>query len=117
MSLRPPSRSWPQTGGSLQDPQEFATRTLGGWGGLLYSVAVSISAMGALNANTFATAILAVRASQRGYLPSMLANSHCAGVKHEDGYLDAKLPVVMSGLAKWLAARTRRLRWNHSVPV
>jgi solute carrier family 7 (L-type amino acid transporter), member 6 len=54
--------------------QEFARHTLGSWGGVLFSIVVSMSAMGALNANVFATAKLCVSASHRNYFPPVLAN-------------------------------------------
>ncbi|KAL0779696.1 hypothetical protein CaCOL14_004180 [Colletotrichum acutatum] len=47
---------------------EFANRILGTWAGLLFCVIVSISAMGALNSNVFATAKLVVVARLAAYM-------------------------------------------------
>ena len=45
-----------------------------------------MSAMGALNANVFATAILCVTASRRGYFPRIFANMHYARGTSESDY-------------------------------
>ncbi|SPN97249.1 uncharacterized protein DNG_00763 [Cephalotrichum gorgonifer] len=65
---------------------EFARQTLGEWGGVLLCVMVSISAMGALNANIFSTAKIAVTASEVGYFPAILANLHCKSAKDESAF-------------------------------
>ena len=53
--------------------QEFETHVLDSLGGLLCSLMISVSAMGALNANVFATGRLCVAASQRRYFPKILS--------------------------------------------
>lgn len=53
--------------------QEFGTRVFGSVGGSIYSLLVATSAMGALNANVYATGRLYVSASRRGYLPRFLS--------------------------------------------
>lgn len=81
---------------------------------------VSISAMGALNANTFATAKLAVTAAEVGYFPDVLANAHCSSVRDEPQHIDAALswaPRWLVAPAQWCAAATRRLRWQDHVPM
>lgn len=100
--------------------QDFARQTLGEWGGVLLSLMVSISAMGALNANTFATAKLAVTASEVGYFPAVLANLHAESAKDEVSYLEDAMPWAPRP-ARWLvakfAASTRGLRWRENVPM
>lgn len=81
---------------------------------------VSISAMGALNANTFATAKLAVSASEVGYFPAILANLHVEDAKDEPAYFAELLswaPWPAKGMMTWFAGRTRRLRWHGEVPM
>jgi hypothetical protein len=93
---------------------------LGPWGGIIFSIVVSISAMGALNANVFATAKLCVAASRRNYFPPVLANLHCASAKDEADYLERRLrilPAVMRKFIVGLADSTTGLRWQRSVPV
>ncbi len=93
---------------------------MGPWGGLVFSVVVSISAMGALNSNVFALAKICVAASHRNYFPLILANLHCRSVKDEADYLDkifVAVPAVIRrglfGFSNW----TQSLRWHRSVPV
>ncbi|KAI1754627.1 amino acid/polyamine transporter I [Xylaria castorea] len=96
---------------------EFANRTIGAWGGLVFTIVVSISAMGAVNANIFAVTRLCVAAAQRAYFPLMLANLHCCTARDEASYFRRTLawPFRLPVLA--LARLTRRLRWEYSVPV
>ena len=104
----------------LTPTQEFARRTLGSWGGLLFSIVVSTSAMGALNANVFATAKLCVVASRRAYFPAVLANLHCESAKDEPEYLADRLrswPSPARGLVMLFARATSQLRWQNSVPM
>lgn len=96
--------------------QEFARHTLGPAFGVVFSVVVSISALGALNANIFATSKLCVAASHRAYFPRMVANLHCASAREEAHYLDETLPFFKGG-AIWLAEVTQDLRWNNAVPM
>jgi L-type amino acid transporter 6 len=106
--------------GSSTVAVEFAHRTLGSWGGLLFSTIVSISAMGALNANVFATAKLCVSASRRSYFPPALANLHCASAKDEPGYLEHSLrglPAPVRVVVVAFADATRQLRWGKAVPM
>lgn len=96
---------------------EFARRVVGGWGGLIFSVVVAISAMGALNANLFATSKLCVAASHRNFFPSVLANLHCNTAHDEAAYLEQSLPLVVRLPVLLLARMTRNLRWQRSVPI
>ncbi|KAJ2989752.1 hypothetical protein NUW58_g2474 [Xylaria curta] len=96
---------------------EFANRTIGAWGGLTFTVVVAISAMGAVNANMFGAARLCVAAAQRAYLPLVLANLHCRTARDEASYFRRTLPWQFRLPVMVLARLTRRLRWEHSVPV
>lgn len=81
---------------------------------------VSVSAMGALNANTFATAKLAVTASEVGYFPRILANLHAESAKEETAYLAEAMawaPQPVGRVVEWFAASTRVLRWKEKVPM
>ncbi|KAJ2897479.1 large neutral amino acids transporter small subunit 1 [Zalerion maritima] len=99
---------------------EFARRTFGGWGGILLSVIISISAMGALNSNIFATAKICVKASHRAYFPKIIANFHCATPRDEVDYINETLWMLPKTL-RWPFIRaseaTRKLRWHKSVPL
>jgi len=97
--------------------QDFANRTIGSWGGLIFSVVVATSAMGAANANMFAIGKLSVAASQRAYFPPILANLHCCTARDEASYLARALPWPVRLPVLVLARLTRRLRWEHSVPM
>ncbi|GAP84093.1 putative large neutral amino acids transporter small subunit 1 [Rosellinia necatrix] len=96
---------------------EFANRTIGAWGGFVFTVVVAVSAMGAVNANMFSVAKLCVAAAQRAYFPPVLANSHCCTEQEEQPYFCRALawPFRLPVLA--VVRLTRRLRWEHSVPV
>lgn len=78
---------------------------------------VAISAMGALNANVFATAKLVVAGSHRNYFPSILANLHCHTARDEEAYLDKQVPWIFRLPVKGFAKLTRELRWAQSVPL
>lgn len=93
---------------------------VGSWAGILFSIIVSISAMGALNANVFATARLCVAASHRSYFPRILANLHCLSEKDEAEYLEHNfrmLPSFLRGGVTKFARWTESLRWHRSVPM
>lgn len=83
----------------------------------MFSVVVAISAMGALNANVFATAKLCVAASHRNYFPAILANLHCSTARDEAAYFDETLPWVFRVPVMLFARLTRNVRWQRSVPV
>ncbi|CAJ2507733.1 Uu.00g089190.m01.CDS01 [Anthostomella pinea] len=70
---------------------EFARRTVGGWGGLVFSVVVALSAMGALNANVTA--------------------------RDEAAYFRQTLPWMVRLPVQVFARATRDLRWEQSVPI
>lgn len=85
---------------------------------------MSASALGALNANVFATSRLCVTAAHRGYFPAILANLHCSSEADEAKYLEQALvglkrPVfsVLKTGVTWFAKATRELRWRRGVPV
>ncbi|KZL68063.1 large neutral amino acids transporter small subunit 1 [Colletotrichum tofieldiae] len=99
---------------------EFANRVLGNWAGLLFCLVVSVSAMGALNSNVFATAKLVVVASHRGYFPAILANLHCGHEKDEAGCVDeylSSLPRLVKGPITGFLSWTQNRRWRGNVPV
>ncbi|KAI0525653.1 amino acid/polyamine transporter I [Xylaria bambusicola] len=96
---------------------EFANRTIGAWGGLIFTIVVAISAMGAVNANLFAVAKLCVAASQRAYFPPILANLHCCAARDEEAYFRRALSWPFRPPVLLFVRLTRRLRWEHSVPV
>lgn len=100
----------------LRAVQEFARQTLGAAFGIIFSVVVSLSALGSLNANIFATSKLCVQASLRTYFPRALANQHCASARDEADYLDETLPFCRGGVVL-LAKLTQDLRWNQAVPM
>ncbi|WQF79700.1 Putative amino acid/polyamine transporter I [Colletotrichum destructivum] len=99
---------------------EFANRILGNWAGLVFCLVVSVSAMGALNSNVFATAKLVVVASQRGYFPAILANLHCSHEKDEAACVDeymASLPRLAKVPIKCFLSWTQNRRWRRNVPL
>ncbi|KAI0205379.1 amino acid/polyamine transporter I [Astrocystis sublimbata] len=96
---------------------EFANRTIGPWGGLIFTIAVAVSAMGAVNANIFAVTRLCVAAAQRAYFPLILANSHCCTAQDEDAYFHRTLAWPLRLPVLGLAKLTRKLRWDYSVPI
>ena len=81
---------------------------------------VSASAMGALNANVFATARPVVAASNRNYFPGILANRHFSDVAKESDYYRgalAKIPSPLVTLIVKFAKATHTLRLEKQVPV
>ncbi|KAI1152525.1 amino acid/polyamine transporter I [Nemania diffusa] len=96
---------------------EFANRTIGPWGGIIFTIVTAVSAMGAVNANMFGVVKLCVAAAQRAYFPLAMANMHCYTARDEASYFRRtivwpfRLPVL------FLAKLTFSLRWEHSVPV
>ncbi|KAI1420628.1 amino acid/polyamine transporter I [Xylaria sp. FL1777] len=96
---------------------DFADRTIGAWGGLIFTIVVAISAMGAVNSNMFAVAKLCVAASQRAYFPPILANLHCSTARDEEPYFRRALAWPLRPPVLVFVRLTRRLRWERSVPV
>ncbi|KAK0708711.1 large neutral amino acids transporter small subunit 1 [Lasiosphaeris hirsuta] len=98
----------------------FATKVLGPVGRVVLSIVVAISALGALNANIFATASLSVAASQRGYFPKLLGNLHCSSQADEELLLDAhgrRLGRYLGFLITQFSRLTAPSRWEKKVPV
>lgn len=92
----------------------------GGAGALIYSIAIAISAMGALNANVFATAVLCVAASKRSYFPKIFANLHCSAGEDESNYYRRVLqryPAPLRDGMVWFSSKTAALRLKRSVPM
>lgn len=73
--------------------------------------------MGAVNANMFSVAKLCVAAAQRAYFPTILANLHCSTARDEASYFRRTLSRPLQLPVLVFAKLTRRLRWEHSVPV
>jgi hypothetical protein len=89
-------------------------------GGFIYSLAISASAMGALNANVFAGGRLCAAASKRHYFPKILGNMHyIEGDRESDYYRKAlqSFPVKARVAAIAFAERTARLRLQQEVPM
>ena len=81
---------------------------------------ISASAMGSLNANVFATARLCVAASQRGYFPKVLSNSHFLDEETELEYYHESLPndpFRIKHMIVRFARATTTLRLQKKVPV
>ena len=89
-------------------------------GGLLYSLAVSASSLGSLNANVFATGRLCVAASKSRYFPKILGNEHCSTRKEDSPSTRKALqsfPGFVVSRMLWFAEKTETLRWDKQVPV
>ena len=86
----------------------------------MYSLVVSMSCLGSLNASVFASGRLMVAASKDHYFPKILGNGHCP-TKEDDSVSTRKLlrgfPTPVASSIIWLAARTERLRWDKMVPL
>ncbi|KAN0070612.1 Amino acid permease domain containing protein [Elaphomyces granulatus] len=99
---------------------EFGRYLFGFGGSLLYSLVIAMSAMGALNANVFATAILCVTASRRGYFPRIFANMHYARGTSESDYYRRVLrnwPAMIRNVIIGFATMTSTLRLERNVPM
>ena len=100
--------------------KDFGLQVLGSVGGLVYSLVVSMSCLGSLNASVFASGRLMVAASKDHYVPKILGNGHCP-TKEDDSASTRKLlrgiPTPMASSMIWLAARTEHLRWDKRVPM
>lgn len=99
---------------------DFGSQVLGPIGGLIYSLVVSASCLGALNSNVFTTGRLCVAASKQRYMPRILGNDHCSS-KKEDSVSTRKmihrLPKFVVRYILYFAEATERLRWDKDVPV
>lgn len=99
---------------------DFGQEIFGAPGGLIYSLVVSASSLGSLNANVFATGRLCVAASKSHYFPKILGNGHCPTRKEDlpstKNALQSFPGFAISGML-WFAERTETLRWDKQVPV
>lgn len=99
---------------------EFGLHVFGATGGTVYSLVVSASCLGALNANVFATGRLIVAASKNHYFPKFFGNDHCSA-REEDSLSTRKalqrFPALVSAGILWFAERTETLRWDKKVPI
>ena len=86
----------------------------------MYSLVVSMSCLGSLNASIFTAGRLLVAASKDHYVPKVLGNSHCL-TKEDDSASTSKLlrgfPTPVASGIIWLAAKTEHLRWDRRVPM
>ena len=103
--------------------QTFGDILYGPAGSLMYTIAICISALGALNANVFAVSRLAVAASHRDYIPGIFAGDNKTGmsVEQEERLLRARMqgrrPKWTVRLATGFTRATGRLRLEQGVPV
>ncbi|KAF2666913.1 amino acid transporter [Microthyrium microscopicum] len=99
---------------------DFGEKVLGQVGRRAYAFAIAISTLGALNTNIFATAKLCESASQRGYLPAVLANLHFEDEEDEMLYYDKilrKWPLFLSYPIIKFAKSTAKLRITGHIPI
>lgn len=99
---------------------DFGQQLLGGAGAIIYSLTIAASAMGALNANIFATSALCVAASERRYFPKILANLHFSPGEDEADYYRLSLrkcPGFLRDRIIWFANATSTLRLKSKVPI
>ena len=86
----------------------------------MYSLVVSMSCLGSLNASVFASGRLMVVASKDRYVPKILGNGHCPTKEHDSESTRKLLrgfPTPAASSIMWLAARTEHLRWDRRVPM
>lgn len=89
-------------------------------GSSLTSLAVAASAMGTMNANVFATAILCVAASQRSYFPRIFANLHVSEGENESFFYKRMFSQRLGVVRRFILAvaeQTSNLRLKRNVPV
>ena len=100
--------------------KDFGLQVFGSIGGLVYSLVVSMSCLGSLNASVFASGRLMVAASKDHYIPKIFGNGHCP-TKEDDSASTRKLlrgfPTPVASSMIWLAATTEHLRWDRMVPL
>ena len=105
----------------LDSVQTFGSRLYGPTGVILYTIAISFSAIGSINSNIFAVGRLVVAASQRGYAPRFFAGSSGAGARVEEGELEITLwelwPRWVVRCFARFAKATRPLRLEQGVPM
>ena len=87
---------------------------------MIYSLVVSVSCLGSLNANVFTSGRLIVTASKNRYFPKIFGNDHCAAREEEHISTREALqryPAFVSAGTLWFAERTEALRWDKKVPM
>ncbi|KAN0072291.1 large neutral amino acids transporter small subunit 1 [Elaphomyces granulatus] len=100
----------------------FSNTLYGPAGSLIYTIAISLSALGSLNANVFAVGRLAVAASQRDYIPSFFSGSNSRGMslveeEQELREMTQRWPSWVVWCITRFAKATGRLRLEQGVPV
>jgi amino acid transporter len=103
--------------------QTFANTLYGPTGFLIYTVGISLSALGSINSNVFAVGRLAVTASRRDYIPGLFSGDNSIGmsVEEEEGWLRVMMRERWPAWVVWcvtgFARATGRLRLEKGVPV
>jgi L-asparagine transporter-like permease len=100
--------------------KEFGSQALGPFGAAFYSLVISASALGSLNATIFATGALFVAASNQGYFPKAFANKHCDSADVEAPLFRARFSVLPNWCqrpALYFIRATSTSRWEKRVPV
>ena len=99
----------------------FGTTVFGPIGGLIYTLVISLSALGSLNSNVFLSGRIVVAASRRGYFPSILGGGAGMTVReNEASHIRRKMqiwPWWVGNACVWVAEMTGTLRWEKQVPV
>lgn len=101
--------------------QRFGNTIYGPIGGIIYTLIVSISALGSLNSNIFLTGRVVVSASRRGYFPRFLGGHLDETMRENEArYIKQRirfLPVRVASVFMWVAKVTSTLRWEKQVPM
>jgi amino acid transporter len=102
--------------------QTFANTLYGPTGFLIYTIGISLSALGSINSNVFAVGRLAASASRRDYIPRFFAdNSIGMSVEKEEEWLRVTMrerwPAWVVCCVTRFARATGRLRLKKGVPV
>jgi hypothetical protein len=103
--------------------QTFGNTLYGPAGFLIYTITISLSALGSLNSNVFAVSRLAVAASRQDYIPRVFAGDNSAGmsIEEEERWLRVTMRKRWPGWIVWCVAgfakSTGRLRLEKGVPV
>lgn len=94
--------------------QTFGSTLYGPIGFLIYTIAISLSAVGSINSNIFAIGRLATAASRRDYIPRFLAGDNSLGmsVKEEERWLQVIMQEWWPGWIVWCVTRFARVTWQ-----
>ncbi|KAI9769565.1 MAG: Y+L amino acid transporter [Geoglossum umbratile] len=101
----------------------FGSIVFGSPGRVFYTVIVSISALGSLNSNVFATSRLAVAAARRDFLPRFLSGGDEVEMSSQEDEARSVMqrmrawPRWVGMVCVWVSSVTGRLRREKKVPV